>query len=459
MSKATIHYYDIGDYKNRQEKLEIIQGFKSIENVPWTTLQPNEHGDWIEQRNEKFNDYIPIEAEKKYNLESHSFFITHSLGIATNKDIFLYDFSKENLNNKVNTMIEFYNKERHRIHKINAQNNINNVVTYDSTKIVWTDMFLKDLKNNIKYMKNDLCFTTSIYRPFIKQQFFYEKQLIQRTYQQTKLFPSQEYKNLVICLSCIASKNDLSVIITNTVPDLHLVGDTQCFPLYYYEEKKHSTQIDMFSDEKSQDFIQKDGISDFILKRAKERYGSKVTKQDIFYYVYGILHSKTYREKFSANLKKMLPRLPLVSNAQNFWAFSRAGKELAELHINYETVEPYSNVIVEGKEKENFTVEKMSFAKKGEKDTIIFNKDITIRNIPAKAYEYIVNGKSAIEWITERYAITTHKESKITNNPNDWATEHNKPQYIFDLLLGIINVSVQTVDIVNALPVVDWDEE
>jgi predicted helicase len=185
-----------------------------------------------------------------------------------------------------------------------------------------------------------------------------------------------------------------------------------------------------------------------------------LTKEDIFYYVYGFLHSPEYREKFANDLKKMLPRIPLVEDVRDFWKFSKAGRQLADLHINYESVPPHPDVIVEthGHASDNYMLEKMRFPKKGQKNTIIYNSHITIENIPAKAYEYIVNGKSAIEWIMERYQITTHKESGIRNDPNDWATEVGNPRYILDLLLSVINVSVQTVEIVEGLPKVNFEE-
>jgi predicted helicase len=208
------------------------------------------------------------------------------------------------------------------------------------------------------------------------------------------------------------------------------------------------------------EYIRRNGISDFILGQAKTRYGNRVTKEDIFYYVYGILHSPEYRKTFANDLKKMLPRLPLVEKPHDFWEFSEAGKRLADLHLNYEDQKKPAEVKVTGAEKRDFIVNKMEFAKrdkKEQKDTIIYNSHITISNIPAKAYEYVVNGKSAIEWIIERYAVTTHKESGISNNPNDWAAEHENPRYILDLLLSVISVIIKTVDVVNELPKVEWE--
>jgi predicted helicase len=220
--------------------------------------------------------------------------------------------------------------------------------------------------------------------------------------------------------------------------------------LYYYEENEKK-QRSLFSEGNS-DFIKRDGISDFILERAHKVYGKQVTKADIFYYVYGFLHSPDYKSLFQNDLKKMLPRIPLIDEPRDFWKFSKAGRELAYLHINYETVPPFEGVIVDGAESGQFRVEKMRFPQKGQKDTILYNSKITIKNIPEKAYEYVVNGKSAIEWVMERYQVTVHKESGIKNDPNDWAEDMDNPRYILDLLLSVINVSVKTVEIVNGLP-------
>ena len=187
-------------------------------------------------------------------------------------------------------------------------------------------------------------------------------------------------------------------------------------------------------------------------------YEKSVSKEDIFYYVYGILHSKEYRKTFANDLKKMLPRIPLVERPKDFWAFSKAGRELAELHINYESVSAHSDVVVEGEESEFYNVEKMRFPKKEQKDTIVYNSRITLSNIPEKAYHYVVNGKPAIEWIMERYQVTTDKKSGIKNDPNDWSAEVDNRRYILDLLLSVINVSTQTVDIVNDLPKLDFEK-
>jgi len=214
----------------------------------------------------------------------------------------------------------------------------------------------------------------------------------------------------------------------------------------------------MFDVDGSNDYVRRDGISESILERVSKQYGAKnITKEDIFYYVYGFLHSPEYRETFSNDLKKMLPRLPLVDDVRDFWSFSKSGRELAELHLNYEQVPRFDGVKIVGEDSGFFKVEKMRFPKKDQKDTIIYNSKIVIQDIPVEAYEYMVNGKSAIEWVMERYQITTHKESQITNDPNDWSEEVGNPRYILDLLLSVINVSVQTVEIVKNLPKLKFD--
>ena len=207
------------------------------------------------------------------------------------------------------------------------------------------------------------------------------------------------------------------------------------------------------------EFIRRDAVSDFILGRCRKAYGDRVVKEDIFYYVYGVLHSAEYRERFASDLKKMLPRLPLVDEPRDFWTFSKAGRALAALHLDYENVAPASGVIVNiaPGTAVNYRVEKMRFPRKEDKTIIKYNEQIFIENIPLEAYDYVVNGKSAIEWIMERYQITVNKDSGIRNDPNQWAEEQQKSRYILDLLLSIIRVSVETVEIVNGMPTLKFD--
>ncbi len=454
--KATIHYVDIGDYLNREEKLGIISNYRSVSNpaMPWQTLEPNEHGDWISQRNDLFETFIPLAGKTKFDLKSHSYFLTYSLGIASGRDSWVYNFSRKKLRGNVSQSIDFYNEqslEFKNARQKDSELEVDSFIDTDPSKISWN----RNLKQDIDRYKAHLFDVNNIvkanYRPFCKNYFYFDKDFNAMIYQNKKLFPNPDSINKVICVSSIGANNGLSVLISNCITDLHFNGDTQSFPLYYYEERQKSSPT-LFDAATENEFIRRDGVSDFILERALKLYGNRVTKEDIFYYVYGILHSPEYRTRFANDLKKMLPRIPLVDEPREFWSFSKGGRELAELHINYETVLSYEGVSVTGAEKGLFNVEKMRFPKKGQKDTILYNGYITISNIPDKAYDYVVNGKSAIEWIMERYQITTHKESGITNDPNDWAKEVGNPRYILDLLLSVINVSVKTVGIVEGLP-------
>lgn len=468
--KASIHYHDIGDYLNQKKKLEIISKFKSVFNkeMEWKTIHPNIEGDWINKRNESFSEFISISPDKKMDLLSKSYFLTYSLGLATGRDSWVINHSYNKLKRNVNETISFYNSQVEEFKKIKDINTkVDDFINTDTTKISWNRNLKQDIQKlkSFQFDENDI--THCSYRPFSKYNVYFNKDWNAMLYQNKKLFPNNKLSNIVICVNGTGGSKDFSALITKNLPILHLVENGQCFPLYYYE-KREETQGNLFDATSEDEYIKRDGISDFILERAIKAYGKRVTKQDVFYYVYGILHSKEYSKEFTNDLKKMLPRIPLVDKPTDFWKFSKAGRALAELHINYESVAPATDVIVMyGKipqesiedalktkkiETINYKVSKMKFPKKDQKETIIYNSQITIDNIPLKAYEYVVNGKSAIEWILERYQVKTDKKSGITNNPNDWADEVGNPKYILDLLLSVINVSVQTVDIVNGLP-------
>lgn len=458
---AMIYYHDIGDYLNREEKLAIVKKYGSVGNpgMLWQKLSPNEHGDWLNQRNETFDTFFPIVPENKFDMKAQAIFNTYAIGVATNRDAWVYNFSKREAENNMRRMIEFYNRQQKDFAESKRKNpllSLDSFVDVNHTNISWTVNLKKDAEKGIQHNFNKLEMRVGIYRPFCKQILYFDKPFIERPGLNPKLFPNSNLLNYGICLTGMGSNKDFSVFLVSTIPDIQLIMNGQVFPLHYHEEreKQNPTLFDAAGDS---EYIRRDGVSDFILERAHKQYGKNVSKEDIFYYVYGFLHSPLYRETFAADLKKMLPRLPLVEQPKEFWRFSKAGRELAELHINYESVPPYADVKVTGADKGFFKVEKMRFPKKDQKDTIIYNSKITIENIPAKAYEYVVNGKSAIEWIMERYQISTHKESGITNDPNDWANEVGSQRYILDLLLSVITVSVKTVDIVNALPKVTFE--
>lgn len=473
--KAKIFYHDIGDYLSREDKLHIIKDLGDIENprMDWKEIIPNEQGDWINHRNEMFKLFTPIEPEKKFDKKAMSFFNMYAIGLASNRDCWVYNYSQNELENNMKSMIGYYNKQQVEYQEAKQKHDhltIEEFIDTNPVRISWTVNLKKALeKGNVLNYTNSLRY--SLYRPFEKQYLHYDKSYIERIGLSPKLFPTPQHKNLVICVSGIGSSKDFSALISDCIPDLQLLFNGQCFPLYWYDDSE-TYVADLFNQgakRKMDRYQRRDAISDWILSTARKQYGNKVTKEDIFYYVYGILHSQEYRTIFATDLKKSLPRLPLVESTEEFWEFSKAGRELAELHLNYETVEPYNGCIISygaftnKDDSINYHVEKMRFgktdSKKADKSVIYYNDGITIENIPAEAYEYIVNGKSAIEWIMERYAITIDSKSGIRNNPNDWAKEHNDEKYIFNLLLQVINVSIKTVEIVKVLPKLKFEEE
>ena len=451
--KAKIYYHDIGDYLTREQKLEIVRNFRSVNSIEWEEIQPNEKNDWINQRDGYFDSLIDLCPDKKFNKNSLSFFSINGPAISTSRDSWVYGYSKDAVVLNMKRMIENYNKQ------IDLHISTDKLED-DSSKISWSAKLKKEFTENKKYIPVNIT-RVSYYRPFCKSNIYGDCDLLERPGINKVLFPTDESKNLVLCISSSGSSKGLSSIIVDGFSDMHFVGDTQCFPLYWYEENKNK-QLSLFDEQTDDKYIRRDGITDWILKEVRTRYGTKnITKEMIFYYVYGLLHSEDYRQRFAADLKKSLPRIPIVERVEDFMDFSQYGKKLAELHLNYETIAPYSDVKVIGDRKltgndsdyDYFRVyNKMRFKSKEDKSTIIYNSNITIENIPEKAYEYIVNGKSAIEWIVERYCESQDNKSLIKNNCNDWSREHNKPRYILDLLLSVINVSVQTVEIVKKLP-------
>ena len=450
--KATIYYHDIGDYLTKEQKLKRIREIKSTDYVNWEVLNPNKKNDWINQRDGYFDSLIPLGNKENKDNKQTFFHSYYGRGIATARDGWSYNSSLPQTKKSAKQQIDAYT---------DCLNNHNGVPDYDSILISWTGSVVDSMKKGKVFDLSQVEYREVAYRPFFKQYVVYYKPLIERTYQMTQIYPEITSDNLVISINAL-SKNGLTPLISKNLPDLHFNGDAQCFPLYWYEENKHQ-EATLFGDGTDDKFIRHDGITDWILKEFRQRFpGSKnLTKEHIFYYVYGILHSPEYKERFADDLRKSLPRLPIVETVNELMDFYNAGKALADLHLNYESVEPCKDVkivcdqAIDNSNYELFEVEKMRFGKDGkdtDKSAIIYNGHIRLENIPDKAYEYVVNGKSAIEWIMERYAVTVDKASLIKNDPNDWSREHKKPRYILDLLLSIINVSVKSMEIIEKLP-------
>lgn len=346
------------------------------------------------------------------------------------------------------SMIAFYNEQLSK-----------NVFSEDETRISWTRALKRDLGKGLKHSFDATAFVQSTYRPFCKQQLYYHRPFIESPGIFSSLYP-QGKANLIITLSGVGGSKPFSCLISDIIPSLDFLEKTQSFPLYWYEENKAMRTQDIFEKENAECWIRRDGITDWFLKEVRSRFsGAKnLTKEDIFYYVYGLLHSPDYRARFADDLRKSLPRIPIIERVEDFMAFSKAGRALADLHLKYEDYACKADVQVEERERNTkdeyayYAVEKMRFPSKGMRGTIIYNAHITVEGIPEAAYEYVVNGKSAIEWVMERYAITTDKKSGIKNDPNLWSREHGKPRYILDLLLSIIYISLETQKIVDTLP-------
>ena len=457
-----LHYHDIGDYFSREEKLAIIEGFGSIDGMSWKNLVPNAEGDWAEQRDPAFDAFMQL--GNKDDPAANTIFATYSLGVVTNRDAWTYSFSHTAVESNIRRMIDTYSSETDRYllackDKPKGQEpEISDVINTDPKRISWTRSLKADAKRGKKLAFDAASLTCSMYRPFSKQWLYFNRRLNEMVYLMPSLFPTPRHDNIVISATGIGASKSFSALATNTIPNLHLHDTGQCFPLYWYEkpEEKRKPIGDMFATADTPDadgYVRHDAITDWALSTFREHYADPaIVKEDIFWYVYGILHSPEYKRRFVTDLKRMLPRIPF---AENFRAFCDSGRALGKWHLGYESVEPYP-VVEESKrlvmEPGDYRVTKMSFGKAGgkpDKTVIAYNEHLTLRGIPMETYDYVVNGKSAIEWIMERYAQTTDKDSGIKNDPNVWSTDH---RYIVDLVKRIVRVSVESALIVKGLP-------
>ncbi|MFN5955139.1 MAG: DEAD/DEAH box helicase [Dolichospermum sp.] len=465
-SENKVFYHDIGDYLSQKEKLDIIKDFGDISTIKWQEITPNENYDWINQRNDDFESFISL-GDKK-DKTSKTIFDVYSLGISSNRDAWSYNFSNLSLIKNMTKMIDFYNEqiEKFKIFLKEKRQSLNdfeqtkkeveNFIDNDPKNISWTDNLKTNFGKLINHNFHHESLAKGAYRPYCKQWVYFNKDLTERRYQFPKIFPNQNLENLAICVTGIGASKDFSALITDVIPNLHFHDTCQCFPLYTYE--KQSELGSLFATATTEQYTKKENIPDSILKEYQQKYEDKtISKEDIFYYIYGVLHSPEYKQRFASDLKKMLPRIPFTAD---FWTFSKAGRELAYWHINYETIEPYE--LEEFKkelylDEEDYRVEKMVFGKNKnglDKTIIIYNSKLTLSQIPLEAYEYIVNGKSALEWIMERYKVTKDKDSGIINDPNHWS---ENPRYIVELVKRIVRVSLETVRIVKSLPALnEW---
>ncbi|WP_120900341.1 DEAD/DEAH box helicase [Helicobacter pylori] len=444
VTNSTIHYYEVEDYLKREAKLNLLAGFENLESVPFKEITPNDKGDWINQRNDDFEKLIPLKRDKNQKIFD-SIFDLNSNGVATNRDPWVYNFSPNALKQSVQNCIDTYHADLKRFNERfreafkqrtkgvksgDLYKHLNDrEITTDKTKIAWVQNLKTQL---IKGKKLDDFsqekISVSLYRPFNKQYFYYERELTWSFYSMKKIFPDKSAQNVVINTG-VGNGKDFSALVSDFISDCSLISPNQAYPLYYYDDLGNRYNA----------------ISGYALNLFRRHYkDNAITEEEIFYYIYAILHYKGYLEKYKNSLAKEAPRVAL---SDDFKELSILGKELAELHLNYENGEMHTSVkhnLLENAEVEGYyDVVKM----KKEKDRIIYNHHITITKIPQKAFDYVVNGKSAIDWVIERYQKTMDKDSLIENNPNNYAGG----KYIFELLCRVITLSVKSVDLIEKI--------
>lgn len=457
-SHGNIYYYNIGDDLTRQEKLDSLAQLGSVAGLSmgndWKAIQPDSHNDWLSQRDSGFSKYIGI-----CDSEGGGIFNTGSPAMMTNRDSWCVNFSNKKLRENICDTLSFYNSEVDRLSRLGANVGAKDAVGSDSSKISWSRSLRKDCERLKKHSVNHVAFARCCYRPFTESWIYTDKSLVESRGKTPDYFSGE---NRVIAISGRGARSGFSALMLRSVGTYDTLEKAQCFPLYLYDSKiQVSEKNDLYgvADEDMHSPCRSDALTDEGLAYFVKAYpGDKIKKEDIFYYVYGLLHSPDYREKYADNLAKELPRIPSVKTAEDFWSFSKAGRDLAELHINYETIEPYP-LIIEAKgllTAADYRVEKMKFAKKNDQSTVIYNQRITLKGIPEAAWEYLVNGKAALDWVMERQSVKIDKASGIVNDANDWATETMaNPKYPLELFQRIVTVSLETIKIVKGLPPLD----
>lgn len=427
-----IHYHDIGDYLSQKDKLNIISDFGDISAIDWQEITPDANNDWLNQRDPNYQQYVSLVDEDL------AVFNQSAVGIATNRDTWISGFSKQDILNNSKQLIANYNFELDRLITISPKER-KSLLNRNEDFVKWSAKLEDSIKRSKRFIFKEDYLQLSMYRPFAKKWLYYSDEIVERPGKYYKKFGQN---NLVITTTGRGTSRDFSVIVTNLIPDIQLQMNGQGF--MRFDNEVDETQLFQSNDNMNQAFADKLGFS----------------LDDTFAYVYGLLNSREYQEKYANDLKKDLARIPIVKQKDKY---VEVGKALMDLHLNYEEVTVYKGVDIQLSEQTSYKVTKMKFAKKrdengksvNDRSTIIYNSDITISNIPEKAYQYVVNGRSAIEWIMDQYQVKTDKKSGITDDPNDYS---NDEKYIFNLLLRIINVSIQTVDLINSLPKFEVEE-
>lgn len=467
---GVLHYRDIGDYLTRAQKLAQLRlaadAPSPLDAVTWRTITPNEHGDWINQRTDRFNEHPPI-CEPA---DPTSIFRFRTTGLQTGRDAWNYNSSRSELIANLSRMVDFFNSEVGRFENARGPRRVRDFVDRDERRFSWNRPDFQRLERGTRLSLSEESLRVAAYRPFFRQNATAQQDLNDYVGKLLQLYPTLEAS--VPAISCTApgtSSAPFSCFIVNSLPDRMLLGAgnrMQLFPLWRPIASKPDSKRVLF------EVARLDGTSN-ISPAALSHYrqlDTEIAHDDVFFHVYGMLHSSQYRSAFAADLKKSLPRIPPVETAEMFWKFSKAGRALAGLHLNYEDVKPWPALEVKfadgfaSNDPAVWRVERMRYPKVtdpntrrkiDDKTTIIVNSRITVAGIPERAHDYQIASRSAIDWVLNQYQVTTHKKSGITNDPNNWALEHGRPSYIFDLLCSVVTVSMRTLEIVDALPELD----
>lgn len=469
-----LHYRDIGDYLSRQQKLKIIET-ANLTGEGWQDIDPNHKGEWLNQSSDEFQNFSPL-AKKSSKEDSAPVFRTHSAGMKSNRDAWVVNSSKTKLQNNISNTVDWYNAEVDRVAEILHETpdiSVEKILEYDSRRFKWDRVNKGDVVKRRTLKVDKDAFRVGVYRPFYRQHIYFDEsqRLNNCTYKLPHMFPTPQHENYGFYLTGVGSHYDFTLIAVNAVPDLHLLDTGQFFPRYTYEpmdqEARAPGELDLGLEYGESGVVVEgyrriDNVTDDALVRYREAFGLGATKDDIFVSVYAQLHDPRYREKYAADLKRQLPRIPLPSSVEAFQAYAEAGRKLMDLHINYESVDPYplteSHSTGNESDPAYYRASKLHWGGTGklkDRSTIVYNGNVTLSGIPDEAHKYMLGSRSSLEWIIDRYQVKTDKASGIVNDPNAWATEHNEPRYIVDLIKRVTTVSVETMRIVEALPSVD----
>jgi predicted helicase len=468
-----IHFHDIGDYLDQKQKLSIIRDFQSIDGITnadgWKRITPDDNNDWLDQVDRSFDKFMEI-GSKRTQQRDPIIFTNFSVGVMTGRDAWAFNYSKSKLLENVERSIEFHNSEIDRLSGI-EESEVESKLNYDDRQISWSRELKRNIVKSKKISSNAGRVVKAIYRPYTPCNLFFCRSYNEIVGQFEKILPISTEANLFFMISGVGSRSSSLPLMMAGFPSRDTIEKGQCFPLYLYEEAKPVGGL-FASENPRTSLTRRDAITDEGLAHFQAAYlGQEISKQDLFYYIYGLLHSPGYRERFKNNLSKQLPRIPAIKTYEDFKSFCEAGRALGELHVNFETVAPYMVTYKEGDHrlipeaqndpKKFYRVKKMKFGGKGkekDKTTVIYNENITMQNIPLEAYDYVVNGKPALEWVMERQVVKTDKKSGIVNDANDYANETiGDPKYPLELFLRVITVSLETMKIVNSLPPLDID--